>query len=889
MLVKTHRLRVCATHRLLTALVTLALLPTACSLRGTPAPVAPTPTPAMPDRGPSVVPPAEQVLITFACSDYERSEYERLAELFHQNHPDITVQILSRRAIVGPEQEDAPVQARTALSKLASAADTFIFPQDIGPEDAHKGWIRDLRPFIEADPNFHPEDFYSSTLERFQREGGVWALPAKVYLTLIFFDKAVFNEAGLEYPHPGWSFDDFLTVATSSTEWEGGEVTRYGFINLWPRVALSFVLSHAGEWADESISPPMPTLDSPSMVAAMEWYVSLGEQRLMPNPAQTDSRVMRGLIRGAKAAMWVDLSERRLDYNRLFDLGIAPLPEGETIVDWVWTSGYMMSAGTTHPNESWRWLDFLTRQRLALAGEPLPARRSVAEASGYWDGLDEETAAIYQYILEQPHRSPPQKVVVDSLLEVLDTVLVGEKAVEEALAEAQRKARERTMSVEQTATTPQPVVVATPRPAKPEEGKITITFAPFEKFVPYLSLAKAFQEVHPEIEVEVVAAAEEGSEATISNYDCRRLFAGDETAEGLENILNLRPLLEADTEFPLDDFYSQFLEAFRWQGDLYGLPAAASLPLVYYNKDLFDAARIEYPRPGWDLNDFLEKALAVTKGEGKNKQYGFVPLLDFSDLHRFVRLHGATLVDTGAKPPVPRLNDPVTVEAMRWYADLALKHQVKPFSRFKDEYTDWFAVRQRYKALVTTGRAAMWVDHPADVYDDEPFPFQIGVAPLPSGKGWIAQEGYVTGYVISANTPHPSACWEWIKFLSAQLSIVKGLPARRSLAESPEYEGRLGTEMALALRYSLEQGIASFNNLDTVMLLRALDPVEYYWFNLAFDKVMQEEEAEQALSEAQRKAEEYMACLEKPSELEGRELYRACAREVDPTYGRPEG
>lgn len=59
-------------------------------------------------------------------------------------------------------------------------------------------------------------------------------------------------------------------------------------------------------------------------------------------------------------------------------------------------------------------------------------------------------------------------------------------------------------------------------------------------------------------------------------------------------------------------------------GGTYGLPWCAATELLYYNKDMFDAAGIPYPDNDWSYNDYKAAAEKLTKKEadGTTKQYG---------------------------------------------------------------------------------------------------------------------------------------------------------------------------------------------------------------------------------------------------------------------------
>ena len=60
-------------------------------------------------------------------------------------------------------------------------------------------------------------------------------------------------------------------------------------------------------------------------------------------------------------------------------------------------------------------------------------------------------------------------------------------------------------------------------------------------------------------------------------------------------------------------------------------------------------------------------------------------------------------------------------------------------------------------------------------------------------------------YAISAASEHPDACWKWISYLSTHSAKdARMAPARRSVAESLEYEELVGAETAEMIRQTLE-------------------------------------------------------------------------------------
>lgn len=856
----------------LLALATLGLLLSSCA----------TPT-SIPD------PTIEPVAITFACFGYELSAYEALAEKFHAANPDVTVQFVLIEDVVG---SDSSMSSR----QLMSAADTLAW--EIEPYMTRRGLLKDLTPFIEADWEFQPEDFYPNALESLQWDGGTWGLPAGVEFELIFYDKQAFDAAGVSYPEPGWTWDDFLEKATLLTERDGQQVTRWGFVGIEPN-PFAFVAGRVDSLVDRSTTPAVPRLDRPAVVEAARWYTDLHlEHRVMPyfEPSQESSGYPSSegelLVLNGRAAMWSDRSTSFERRGQRREIGVAPYPieglvDGTTPISVRPT--YAMSAGTSHPEESWRWLSFLSRQPAvnvrSATSLPLPARRSVAEEIDYWENLDDKAAPAYRFAVEHSLSQSVGYEVTNALNDALNVILQEEKGVETALAEAQTRAQraitEHAQVHRDRGSPLQPGSVPTPEPES-DEG-VDITFALFFTYAdPYRRLAETFHEVHPEITVKVrepSSTEEFGVKGMASFSDCFFWYNEAPDEEDLQHILNLDPFLEADSDFPLDDFYPQTLDAFRRRGDLWALPAEVQIELIYYNKDLFDAADVPYPQAGWNLEQFLSTAKALTREGGSEKQYGFLSIQDdASELKTFASLMDAFPMDTQSEPPRPRFDDSEVIEAVRWYAELATVHGVKPIFPGEDPTRRETIAWDSRHSLVNENRVALWSR--GGVFPGYlPSDLRVGVVPLPLARngvpGW-----YVKGYYISNDTPYPQQCWEWIQFLSEHSAeVAEGLPAWRSAAESPTFRARVGEEKTEALLFSMA-------HLDEARpwYEAYADGPPYYWFTVAYGQILEGEEPSIALAEAQAKTEAFVACLETRPDPTDEEAQDACAKEVDPSY-----
>ena len=143
-------------------------------------------------------------------------------------------------------------------------------------------------------------------------------------------------------------------------------------------------------------------------------------------------------------------------------------------------------------------------------------------------------------------------------------------------------------------------------------------------------------------------------------------------------LLPLNPFVDADAAFDLTIFTRRCSTSFR-SGAVWGLPAELNPTVLEYNRELFDAAGVDYPEPGWSIGDFLDTAIALTAGDGEFKTYGFVPdAFELNTMLLMLERQGAQLVDESDEVPTMAFTDPSTVEALRWYAGLSSELGIKP-------------------------------------------------------------------------------------------------------------------------------------------------------------------------------------------------------------------
>ncbi len=341
----------------------------------------------------------------------------------------------------------------------------------------------------------------------------------------------------------------------------------------------------------------------------------------------------------------------------------------------------------------------------------------------------------------------------------------------------------------------------------PDQEPVTITFVyPEVDTAYYEPLAQQFNESHPYITVELEPRSWDmlqhvrTEEADVIAADAFVLYPLREQGD----LLSLEPFVEQDPALDVADFYPGTLEVLSSEGEAWAIPAGVDVQVMYYSRELFDQNAIPYPQVGWTWDDFLNSALAVNDPDAG--VYGYASPPGHFDALLFVYQHGGRIADDLQDPTRPTFDDPLTIEALDWYARLFHEYDVAP----TDQEARKAFGSSRYAVYdgLRHGRVGTWM---GDLSERGGLTWSVewlvdwGMVSLPSESQSITNAA-VEGYAISAETGHLDASWEWILFLSQQVTY-RLMPPRRSLAESAAYEQQVGQAVATVATASMEHAV----------------------------------------------------------------------------------
>lgn len=162
-------------------------------------------------------------------------------------------------------------------------------------------------------------------------------------------------------------------------------------------------------------------------------------------------------------------------------------------------------------------------------------------------------------------------------------------------------------------------------------GDITINVAAWDlDSTPYITaVVNAFQEKYPNITVEIsdTPSADFTNKLSImlnGGSDIDAFWVKDaDTIKGLSDKGQLADLTGYIERDGVDlAAYNGLAENFIFEGKAVGLPSRTDYYVLYYNKDIFDAAGVAYPSNDMTWEEFESTAKSITSGEGASKTYG---------------------------------------------------------------------------------------------------------------------------------------------------------------------------------------------------------------------------------------------------------------------------
>jgi len=319
----------------------------------------------------------------------ELAAYQQLVDAFETKHPSIHVEL---RHVAG--QGDYQKQLITAFSARAEP-DVMLLNYRRVLQFAAPGGLAAVGPFLEKSRTLHAVDFYPEALEAFQWNGQTWCVPQNISSLVVYYNRTLFDQAGVPYPTAGWTWNDFLQAARALTrDLDGdGQTDQYG-VGVSPELMrlAPFIWQNGGELVDDPAHPARLALDSPAALAAFQWFVDLQvREHVVPDAAAEQAEESENRFMNGRLGMFFNSRRGVPTYRTVagLDWDVAPLPQGVQAAGILHSDAYCLAARSRDKESAWALIEFANsvegQTLMAGTGRTVPSLRQVAESPAFLD------------------------------------------------------------------------------------------------------------------------------------------------------------------------------------------------------------------------------------------------------------------------------------------------------------------------------------------------------------------------------------------------------------------------------------------------------------------------------------------------------------------------
>ncbi|KKI90089.1 ABC transporter substrate-binding protein [Bacillus sp. SA1-12] len=344
------------------------------------------------------------------------------------------------------------------LAAVAAGNPPDVIINDINTvrQRAEKKQNESLGTFFEQDTSIK-DQFYPELWNAVTHEGVPYALPFNTDTRLLFWNKELFKEAGLDPEQPPKTWKEVKEFAKKIDQKAGKRFTRIGFL---PRHKIGpdiWMLNATGNgyWDYEA---GKPVVNDEKAVDALQWVYDLeqmyGEEVINGFKAEFGENQADPFISG-KIGMVVttptDAYTKIRDFGNGMKFGVAPMPEMEPgNGQKVWGGGFVAEVpyGAKNPEASWEFIKYLTgpkaQEYWAVKNFDNVANIEASENAAKSSELKEDGKMVYQTAIDNMEHTiltPTPLEAPDYLNSInpeLDKALLGEKTPKDALKDAQK-------------------------------------------------------------------------------------------------------------------------------------------------------------------------------------------------------------------------------------------------------------------------------------------------------------------------------------------------------------------------------------------------------------------------------------------------------------------
>jgi multiple sugar transport system substrate-binding protein len=343
---------------------------------------------------------------------------EAQIKAFNVHYPNISVE----PQIVPWEDYWTKLQTSVAGGE---AFDVFWLNSASCPVYASKDALVSIDDLI-GDGGIDTSVFPAPLVEMYSYKDVQYGLPRDFDTIALFYNKDLFDAAGVDYPTDAWTWDDFRAAAEQLTDadkgiWGAGQQTS------WQENYYNFIWQNEGRLLNDDRTASL--VDEPAACEAFEYLTGFFTDELTPSMAiQQSNPVADTLFPAGQVAMMTGGSFRAGTYGKAeANLDVAPLPQGKTrataihgLANVIWTGSKSQDAAKVFV----KWMAGQeAAQILGDSGATIPSMNGMQEA--WLAATPDMNLQVFLDAVEYSQAVPDPEVGFEWQIEIQKVVIEG--------------------------------------------------------------------------------------------------------------------------------------------------------------------------------------------------------------------------------------------------------------------------------------------------------------------------------------------------------------------------------------------------------------------------------------------------------------------------------
>lgn len=367
---------------------------------------------------------------TFSAAPDHLEDLDTIIEAFKAENPDVDIVV-----------ETAPFADYFTLLQAGVASgdapDVFELNYENFVTYAANDTLYDLSGLVSADAPYYPR-----ALEAFQYDGKQLALPETFSTVLLFYNKDLFDQAGVAYPTADWTWEDARTAAQAIRALGDDIWGLFSPVQFWEFYKKAAQNGECKFFNDEMTES---TLNSQACVDTLNLMISFMQDGVMPTAEQLSGVAEGDLFNSGKLGMLVTgiwMFSAFAEAPFAWDVQLEPMINQHA--HHFFANGVAVSATSANPEAAAKWAEFLTASETAAtvrveSAWELPALDEPAYFESYLTQTPPANRAAVFQALESPVTPPVivrQNEMQDAVNALITRVVDGELTAQEAMNQA---------------------------------------------------------------------------------------------------------------------------------------------------------------------------------------------------------------------------------------------------------------------------------------------------------------------------------------------------------------------------------------------------------------------------------------------------------------------